>query len=300
MNLMWRALFVSLLLFGWSNVAWGQQDLCGKPPELPIAQESNESLKGQLQGQAKALLGLVGKADLGGEIQATRRQIFQSSPQFFAAQRDAYLAYIFCVLILEDKTIPTSDKIRAIQEFKKPPPLSQIDGPSKKQSEADPDAVLVKYVGRPLPSKRSERQTVQHTNLNLNPWMPIVGSFDLAKSDYFGNDIDTLLYSRKGSEIVSLIVIHTVEPEAENCFLYNLLEEIRADLGMRELVELKNDKSESYRENESDFTETIDVTPDEVVKGLKYKYVKHNIIEEPDGKDEYYLASEEWLYLFRE
>jgi hypothetical protein len=289
-----------VVLLGTINFARAQQEVCGKPPELPITQESNESLKGQLQGQAKALLGFVGRADLGGEIQATRKQVFQNSPQFFAAQRDAYLAYVFCVLILQDKSIPTSEKIRAIQEFKKPLPTSQIDRGVTGSLNSQPETVLTKYVGLPLPSKRPERQTIQHENLNLNPWMPIVGAFDIVQSDFFGSDIDTSLYSRRGSDTISLVVIHTMTPEASNCFLYNLLQEIRTDLGRSKLVELKNDTSQSYRENESEFTETIDETPDEVIKGLRYKYIKHNIVEEPDGKDEYYVSAEEWLYLFRE
>src|SRR5579862_7707593 len=251
---MLRLLLVGLLLFGWVRVAWGQEELCGKPPELPTSKESSESLKGQLQGQAKALLGFVGKADLGGEIQATRKEIFQSSPQFIAAQRDAYLAYVFCVLLVRDKTIPTSEKIRAIQEFKKPPPVSQSDVIPKQSSDSGPDATLIKYVGRALPSKWPEKQVVQHTNLNLTPWMPVVGSFDYAMSNFFGPDIETFLCSRKGADVVSLILIHTIDTEAANLSLDNLWEEISADLGARELVCLQNSDSNSYREKKSDVT----------------------------------------------
>lgn len=94
--------------------------MCGPAPALPSTLQSDETVKGQLQGQADFLSKLVGKAELAGQVEAARRQLYQNSDKFFAAQKDAYLAYIFCVLIFQDKKLDTQEKIKALQIFRNP------------------------------------------------------------------------------------------------------------------------------------------------------------------------------------
>jgi YD repeat-containing protein len=91
---------------------------CGAPPSLPTSIQNDENLKGQLQGQADFLSKLVGKAALSGEIKAAKKEIYQSSDQFFAAQKEAYLAYLFCLIIMKEKTLGPLDKIKALQEYR--------------------------------------------------------------------------------------------------------------------------------------------------------------------------------------
>jgi hypothetical protein len=76
---------------------------CGSAPSLPSTVESDENVRGQLQGQANLLSKWVGKAELAGEVETARKQIYQSSTGYFAAYKDAYLAYIFCVIISQGK-----------------------------------------------------------------------------------------------------------------------------------------------------------------------------------------------------
>lgn len=97
-----------------------QHELCGPVPSLPNKLKTDEGLKGQLEGRARMLSGFLGKAELGGKVEATRKELYQSSDSFFAARQDAYMAYMFCVLIIGDKTASLEAKLRALQEFRKP------------------------------------------------------------------------------------------------------------------------------------------------------------------------------------
>jgi hypothetical protein len=111
--------------------------ICGPAPSLPTTANSSESLKGQLQGQAEFLSRLVGKAELGGQVEAARTSIYQTSDSFFAAQKDAYLAYMFCVIVLSDKTLSTQDKLDAINKFKQPVGVEKAKADAERKSKLD-------------------------------------------------------------------------------------------------------------------------------------------------------------------
>jgi hypothetical protein len=55
-------------------------------------------------------------------VEAARRQLYQSSDQFFASQKDAYLSYLFCLLIIRDNSLSTEQKLKALNTFKEPIP----------------------------------------------------------------------------------------------------------------------------------------------------------------------------------
>jgi hypothetical protein len=85
--------------------------------------------KGQLTGQANFLWSLVGKSELSGAVEATRKNLYQNSADFFAAQKDAYLAYLFRMIILPDETLSPGDKLKALAAFKSPPPTASSAPP---------------------------------------------------------------------------------------------------------------------------------------------------------------------------
>lgn len=120
MNVLAKAVIVAIGCCWFCYPALAQHQICGEPPQLPDKLQSDEELKGHLAGQAKFLSGLVGKTELGGKIESTRRHLYQNSDKYFAAQQEAYLAYLFCVTIMEDKAFPTKEKLRALREFKRP------------------------------------------------------------------------------------------------------------------------------------------------------------------------------------
>jgi hypothetical protein len=105
-------------------------------------------VKGQLEGQAKFLSGFLGKAELGGQIESARKSIYQDSEGFFAAQKEAYLAYIFCILITQDRSLPTSEKLKALEEFKRPLERSRSqDSSAEKNSRQSEPASSYTQVG---------------------------------------------------------------------------------------------------------------------------------------------------------
>jgi hypothetical protein len=129
-NKIWMAAgAIGISLCAGVDIARAQETngLCGPVPALPTALQNDESFKGQLQGQADLLSKLVGKAELSGQVEAARKQLYQNSDKFFAAQKDAYLAYLFCVLITQDKSLDISEKLKALQTFKSSGPLGQSD-----------------------------------------------------------------------------------------------------------------------------------------------------------------------------
>jgi hypothetical protein len=98
------------------------QSECGPPPSFSTTQKVDESVKGELQGQADFLSKLVGNAQLSGAVEAARTSIYQTSDQAFAAQKDAYLSYMFCVIVTSDKAFSTKEKLEALNEFRRPAP----------------------------------------------------------------------------------------------------------------------------------------------------------------------------------
>jgi hypothetical protein len=105
--------------------AGAQHAICGRPPEWDIKSQDTESLKGDLQGKAQLLTKFLGSANLSGQIQTERETLYKNSDEPEARRQDAYLAYMFCVLIMDDKTQSTNEKIKAINEFKQPVRKSQ-------------------------------------------------------------------------------------------------------------------------------------------------------------------------------
>ncbi len=102
-----------------SQGAHGQEaGLCGLAPALPSNLQNEITFKGDLAAQADFLTKFVGRAELGSQVEVARKEIYQNSDKFFAAQKDAYLAYLFCVLITKDDKLDITEKLKALQIFK--------------------------------------------------------------------------------------------------------------------------------------------------------------------------------------
>jgi hypothetical protein len=103
-----------------SIVAWialigaaQSQQSCGNPPRV-----DDQTLKGDLEGKAQFLSKLVGDANLKGQIETARTDIFSKYPNAGAAHSDAYLEYMFCTFVLTDPKLTGQEKFRAILEFR--------------------------------------------------------------------------------------------------------------------------------------------------------------------------------------
>jgi len=95
-----------------------QASVCGDPP--PVA---NETLKGEIAGKAQILSKYLGNAQLSGQIETSRTEIFSKYPN--ADERgNAYFEYQVCILLMNDKKMTTQEKLAELQkirrEFQKP------------------------------------------------------------------------------------------------------------------------------------------------------------------------------------
>src|SRR4051794_36112190 len=104
------------------------QPSCGDPPRV-----DNQTLKGDLEGKAKVLSSLIGDANLKGQIETARTDIFSKYPNAGTTRSDDYLQYMFCSFVLSDPKLSAQDKFRAIQEFRQvqnqsPPPSIATKG----------------------------------------------------------------------------------------------------------------------------------------------------------------------------
>jgi hypothetical protein len=89
------------------------QPSCGDPPRV-----DDQTLKGDLEGKAQFLSKLVGDANLKGQIEAARTDVFSKYPNAGQAHSDAYLEYMFCSFVLSDPKLTAQEKLAAILEFR--------------------------------------------------------------------------------------------------------------------------------------------------------------------------------------
>ncbi|WP_143279332.1 hypothetical protein [Bradyrhizobium ottawaense] len=115
----WKA--ITLIIgfgVGMLNCAIAQQINCGPPPTLDQRLQNDEAIKGALQGKAQFLSKLVGQAELGGQIEATKKEIYSQSKDYYPAQQEAYLSYLFCSILSADNKLSTPEKLDALTKFR--------------------------------------------------------------------------------------------------------------------------------------------------------------------------------------
>jgi hypothetical protein len=105
-------------VFGTMNAAFAEQINCGPPPQLSPLLQNDESIKGDLQSKAQFLLKWVGQAELGAQIQATKKELYMQSKDYYPAQQDTYLSYLFCEIIRSDTKLGTQEKLDALSKIK--------------------------------------------------------------------------------------------------------------------------------------------------------------------------------------
>ena len=89
------------------------QPSCGDPPRV-----DDQTLKGDLEGKAKFLSSLIGDANLKGQVETARTDIFSKYPNAGSTRSDAYLEYMFCSFVLPDPKLTAQEKFRAILDFR--------------------------------------------------------------------------------------------------------------------------------------------------------------------------------------
>lgn len=79
---------------------------CGQPPRV-----DDESLEGDIQGKAKFLTSVLGRADASGKIKISRIDIFKQAPDGMKASADRYLMYMTCIFLMSDQNLSATSKI---------------------------------------------------------------------------------------------------------------------------------------------------------------------------------------------
>lgn len=106
-----------VLIVASNNVA--AHAICGDP--APVA---DDSLRGEIEGEAHVLSRLIGSAELAGEIQTSRTEIFSRYPEAEKSRSNSYFEYMMCVTIMDDKELSTREKldelIRVRNAFREP------------------------------------------------------------------------------------------------------------------------------------------------------------------------------------
>jgi hypothetical protein len=109
--------------------------MCGDPP--PVV---NESLKGNITGRANLLTRYFGHAELTGEVETARNDIFSNYPRAEIARGMAYFQYVMCSLLDEDKSLSTREKLNEWSKVKDILRPERVRDPSSKsQPPASPD-----------------------------------------------------------------------------------------------------------------------------------------------------------------
>ena len=174
---------ILFLLLPLSKSVIAQEATCGAVPALPTTLQNEESIKGELKGQADFLSKLVGKAELAGQIDAAKKQLYQSSDKFFAAQKEAYLAYLFCVLIIQDKSLNTSEKLKALDIFKHSGPTSEGINPDVTLGLVNPERPAVMLINNSDVVARDIKYWAAIWNLETRKVLQIpVASFDYIRA----------------------------------------------------------------------------------------------------------------------
>ena len=85
------------------------KDVCGGAPVV-----ADESLVGEIQGQAQTLSKLLGEASLAARIETSRRDVFSRYPN--AGERaNAYFEYLVCILLMQDNSLTAVQKIEQLK-----------------------------------------------------------------------------------------------------------------------------------------------------------------------------------------
>lgn len=106
-------LFIALI-FGQASSAETTVYLCGDPPPV-----DDTSLKGELDGQANLLSKFIGKAELRGNIETSRTEVFSKYPNADKLVVDHYLLFQTCVILMDDRSLSTPQKLEELRKTRR-------------------------------------------------------------------------------------------------------------------------------------------------------------------------------------
>jgi hypothetical protein len=100
-----------ILLFSTTCSFAADHTLCGNPPPVENVEEKDE-----LDGKVDFFKRFIGTAELKGKISQTKTEIF-SKYRNKDERSLAYMQYQMCIIIMDDTTLTTSEKLKQIREI---------------------------------------------------------------------------------------------------------------------------------------------------------------------------------------
>ena len=110
------AIALTLAVFSGKGAAADDLDpaMCGEAPKV-----EDVTLKGELKGKADFLSSFIGQAELSGQIEAAKKDVFSKSPEMMKSRAVAYLQYQVCLILIADKQLTASQKIDELLRVQK-------------------------------------------------------------------------------------------------------------------------------------------------------------------------------------
>lgn len=94
--------------------AIAQHTVCGAPPIL-----ENKTLEADVKGKVGLLSKYIGDAELTGKIKEVREQVITQYPDAEATRANAYSEYQLCVLLMDDDSMSTKEKIEELKSIRR-------------------------------------------------------------------------------------------------------------------------------------------------------------------------------------
>lgn len=201
--------FIAIMLLAIS-ASWARAqtaEMCGDPP--PVA---DETIKGDLRGEAQLLSRYLGKAELGGQFETSRREIF-SRYRNIDERSEAYFEYQVCILIMNDDELSNHEKINELRkirrEKKSSEPMSdsnEYTSISSRKFRLGPVEIFSITLSPQPPAYIGDGQEVTATfnyrvarNSQARIWItPVLDEFDGVDCELFGPS--SSLYVGSGTE----------------------------------------------------------------------------------------------------
>jgi hypothetical protein len=101
-----RAAALAIFSFLYVSGAHAQEQVCGEPMIV-----ADESLKGTIKGKAEFLTRYFGNAELDGQVETARTDIFSRYPHAEKGRATAYFQYVLCALLFSDQSLTQQEKI---------------------------------------------------------------------------------------------------------------------------------------------------------------------------------------------
>jgi hypothetical protein len=153
-----RLATAAVCIFFHAYAVQAQVKTCGDPPPV-----TDETLKGEIQGRANMLTRFFGDAQITGQVDMARTDIFSHYPHAEQGRATAYFQYVLCALLFSDSSLDSHEKIETWLRIK-----DALGGGHKSSSPASGDARIRPNVQQSSQGKCSPNVVDVHGNVTVS------------------------------------------------------------------------------------------------------------------------------------